>query len=75
MFTQLIKLIAKQSEDTSANERKFVVSDYSANIARLLGANSSGKTCDSILKILNYFKGYIYLLKIIKLFQGVYISS
>ncbi len=50
MFTSLIKLLAKYSRDTSANERKFVVADYSANIARLLSANSSGKTCDSILE-------------------------
>ena len=50
MFTSLIKLIAKYSQDTSANERKFVFADYSANIARLLSANSSGKTCDSILE-------------------------
>ena len=50
MFTSLIKLLAKYSRDTSANERKFVVADYSANIARLLSANSSGKTWDSILE-------------------------
>ena len=50
MFTSLIKLLAKYSRDTSANERKFVVADYSANIARLLSANSSGKTRDSILE-------------------------
>jgi len=42
MFTALIKLISKQSQDSSANEKRFVVSDYAANIAKSVQANTVG---------------------------------
>ena len=42
MFTSLVQLVTMHIQETTATEQKFVVSDYSANIARLLSANTSG---------------------------------